>query len=56
MATVTHWRALTLIACGLLTGCALTKTVTDGTVSLTKSIFYKKIKNAASGFYPAYGY
>ncbi|RTP22055.1 type VI secretion system lipoprotein TssJ, partial [Enterobacter hormaechei] len=22
MATVTHWRALTLIACGLLTGCA----------------------------------
>ena len=44
MATVTRWWALTLIACGLLTGCGLTQTVTDGTVSITKSIFYKKIK------------
>lgn len=44
MATVTRWRALTLIACGLLAGCGLTQTVTDGTVSITKSIFYKKIK------------
>lgn len=56
MATVTRWRALTLIACGLLAGCGLTQTVTDGTVSITKSIFYKKIKNAASGFYPAHGH
>jgi hypothetical protein len=44
MATVTRWWALTLIACGLLAGCGLTQTVTDGTVSITKSIFYKKIK------------
>nr|WP_242656037.1 type VI secretion lipoprotein TssJ [Enterobacter roggenkampii] len=33
-----------LIACSLLAGCGLTQTVTDGTVSITKSIFYKKIK------------
>ncbi|PLY47871.1 type VI secretion system lipoprotein TssJ [Lelliottia sp. F153] len=44
MATITRWWALTLIVCGQLTGCGLTQTVTDGTVSLTKSIFYKKIK------------
>lgn len=44
MATVTRWWALTLIACGLLAGCGLTQTVMDGTVSITKSIFYKKIK------------
>ena len=44
MATVTRWWALTLIACSLLAGCGLTQTVTDGTVSITKSIFYKKIK------------
>ncbi len=44
MATITRWWALTLIACGLLTGCGLTQTVTDGTVSITKSIFYKKLK------------
>ena len=30
--------------CGLLTGCGLTQTVTDDTVSISKSIFYKKIK------------
>ncbi len=34
MATITRWWALTLIACGLLTGCGLTQTVTDGTVSI----------------------
>ncbi|WP_435953145.1 type VI secretion system lipoprotein TssJ [Dryocola sp. BD626] len=43
MATITRWWPLTLIACGLLAGCGLTQTVKDGTVSLTKSIFYKKI-------------
>ncbi|WP_163294722.1 type VI secretion system lipoprotein TssJ, partial [Enterobacter hormaechei] len=52
MATVTRWRALTLIACGLLTGCGLTQTVTDGTVSITKSIFYKKIKTLHLDFTP----
>lgn len=34
--------ALTLAA--TLTGCGLTQTVTDGTVSMTKSIFYKQVK------------
>ena len=52
MATVTRWWALTLIACGLLTGCGLTQTVTDGTVSITKSIFYKKIKMLHLDFTP----
>ncbi|TKI02612.1 type VI secretion system lipoprotein TssJ [Martelella alba] len=52
MVTVTRWWALTLIACGLLTGCGLTQTVTDGTVSLTKSLFYKKIKTLHLDFTP----
>lgn len=36
-----------LLALGLmttLTGCGLTQSVTDGTVSVTKSIFYKQVK------------
>ncbi|XTZ36958.1 type VI secretion system lipoprotein TssJ [Salmonella enterica] len=49
---VTRWRALVLIACGLLAGCGLTQTVTDGTVTLTKSIFYKKIKTLHLDFSP----
>jgi len=52
MTRVTRWRALTLIACGLLAGCGLTQTVTDGTVSMTKSIFYKKIKTLQLDFAP----
>ena len=52
MATVTRWRALTLTACCLLAGCGLTQTVTDGTVSVTKSIFYKKIKTLHLDFSP----
>jgi len=52
MATVTRWRALTLIACCLLAGCGLTQTVADGTVSVTKSIFYKKIKTLHLDFAP----
>ncbi|WP_334117765.1 type VI secretion system lipoprotein TssJ, partial [Atlantibacter hermannii] len=52
MATVTRWWALPLIACGLLAGCGLTQTVTDGTVSITKSIFYKKIKTLHLDFTP----
>ncbi len=55
MATVTRWRALTLIACGLLAGCGLTQTVTDGTVSITKSIFYKKLKRCI-WILPAHGH
>lgn len=50
MTTVT--RALTLIACCLLAGCGLTQTVSDGTVSLTKSIFYKQIKILHLDFAP----
>ena len=52
MATVTRRRALTLIACGLLAGCGLTQTVTDGTVSITKSIFYKNTKKLHLDFTP----
>lgn len=52
MTTVTRWWALTLIACVLLTGCGLTQTVTESTVSLTKSIFYKKIKTLHLDFTP----
>ncbi|EHN8825901.1 MULTISPECIES: type VI secretion system lipoprotein TssJ [Enterobacter] len=52
MTQVTRWWALTLITCALLTGCGLTQTVTDGTVSLTKSIFYKKIKTLHLDFTP----
>lgn len=52
MATVIRWWTLTLIACGLLTGCGLTQTVKDGTVSLTKSVFYKKIKTVHLDFTP----
>lgn len=35
---------LALLTVVPLTGCGLTQTVTDGTVSMTKSIFYKQIK------------
>ncbi|MFI8418315.1 type VI secretion system lipoprotein TssJ [Serratia sp. NPDC078593] len=36
----------------LLTGCGLTQAVTDGTVSVTKAIFYKKIKVLHLDFEP----
>ncbi|MCT9846346.1 type VI secretion system lipoprotein TssJ [Enterobacter sp. FS01] len=52
MVTVTRWRALTLFACVSLTGCGLTQTVTDGTVSLAKSLLYKKIKTLHLDFTP----
>lgn len=52
MATVTRGRALMFSACCLLAGCGLTQTVTDGAVSLTKSIFYKKIKTLHLDFSP----
>ena len=52
MALLTRWQALTLSACCLLAGCGLTQTVTDGTVNLTKSLFYKKIKTLHLDFSP----
>lgn len=35
---------LTLAAVAVLSGCGLTQKVTDGTVAVTKSIFYKQVK------------
>ncbi|CQD33875.1 type VI secretion system lipoprotein TssJ [Yersinia mollaretii] len=52
MATVTGWRMLLLTVCALLAGCGLTQTVKDGTVNLTKSIFYKQIKTLHLDFSP----
>lgn len=52
MTGVTLLRSLPLVTCCLLTGCGLTQTVTDGTVSMTKSIFYKKIKILHLDFSP----
>ncbi|MGE9688849.1 type VI secretion system lipoprotein TssJ, partial [Erwinia amylovora] len=37
---------------GLLAGCGLTRAVTDGTVNMTKSIFYKKIRTLHLDFTP----
>ncbi|WP_435952677.1 type VI secretion system lipoprotein TssJ [Dryocola sp. BD626] len=40
-----HRRALLALAIGLtLSGCGLTQKVSDGTVAVTKSIFYKQVK------------
>ncbi|WP_416260545.1 type VI secretion system lipoprotein TssJ [Gibbsiella quercinecans] len=44
MTSVFLRQAFTLALCCVLTGCGLTQTVTDGTASMTKAIFYKKIK------------
>ncbi|MBW5811648.1 type VI secretion system lipoprotein TssJ [Yersinia kristensenii] len=52
MATLTGWRVLVLTLCGLLVGCGLTQTVKDGTVNMTKSIFYKQIKTLHLDFSP----
>ena len=52
MVTVIRWWMPMFIACGLLAGCGLTQTVTDGTISITKSIFYKKIKTLHLDFTP----
>uniref|UniRef100_UPI00144427B0 type VI secretion lipoprotein TssJ n=1 Tax=Erwinia amylovora TaxID=552 RepID=UPI00144427B0 len=40
------------MACCLLSGCGLTRAVTDGTVNTTKSIFYKKIRTLHLDFTP----
>ncbi|HFQ8226975.1 TPA: type VI secretion system lipoprotein TssJ [Citrobacter freundii] len=46
-------RQIALLAlCGLLAGCGLTQSVSDGAVSITKSIFYKKIKVLHLDFEP----
>lgn len=52
MAKVIWRRTFTFIACSLLAGCGLTQSVTDGTASLTKSIFYKQIKVLHLDFIP----
>ena len=40
----TAGKALALSVATLLTGCGLTQKVTDGTVAVTKSIFYREVK------------
>lgn len=52
MAKVIWRRTFAFIACCLLAGCGLTQSLTDGTVSLTKSIFYKQIKVLHLDFIP----
>lgn len=52
MTTVIRRQLLILMTCCLLAGCGLTQTITDGTVSITKSIFYKKIKTLHLDFSP----
>ncbi|KEY59829.1 type VI secretion system lipoprotein TssJ [Serratia sp. DD3] len=52
MATIIRWRVLPLLVCGLLAGCGLTQSIKDGTVDLTKSVFYKKIKVLHLDFSP----
>ncbi|MDK9605817.1 type VI secretion system lipoprotein TssJ [Lelliottia wanjuensis] len=44
MTSVSLRQIVLLALCSLLAGCGLTQTVSDGTVSMTKAIFYKKIK------------
>lgn len=41
---ITAGKALALSLATLLTGCGLTQKVTDGTVAVTKSIFYREVK------------
>lgn len=52
MAKVIWLRTFAFMAYCLLAGCGLTQSVTDGTVSLTKSIFYKQIKVLHLDFIP----
>jgi len=52
MATVTDRRRLVLAVCGLLAGCGLTQTVKDGSVRLTKSLFYQQITTLHLDFSP----
>lgn len=41
---ITAGKALAITLATLLTGCGLTQKVTDGTVAVTKSIFYREVK------------
>lgn len=41
---ITAGKALAITLATLLTGCGLTQKVTDGTVAVTKSIFYRQVK------------
>ena len=51
--TFVSLRQIALLAlCGLLAGCGLTQSVSDGTVNMTKSIFFKKIKVLHLDFEP----
>lgn len=52
MTSVSLRKCVLFTLCSLLAGCGLTQTVTDGTVSMTKSIFYKKIKVLHLDFEP----
>lgn len=52
MSSVSLRRVALLALCGLLAGCGLTQTVTDGTISMTKAIFYKQIKELHLDFEP----
>ncbi|CNC51461.1 putative lipoprotein [Yersinia enterocolitica] len=40
----THFALLMLVMISTLSGCGLTQKVSDGTVAVTKSIFYKQVK------------
>lgn len=52
MTSVSLRQIILLALCSLLAGCGLTQTVSDGTVSMTKAIFYKKIKVLHLDFEP----
>lgn len=52
MTSVSLRQVVLLALCSLLAGCGLTQTVSDGTVSMTKAIFYKKIKVLHLDFEP----
>lgn len=52
MTSVSLRQVVLLALCGLLAGCGLTQSITDGTVNVTKSIFYKKIKVLHLDFEP----
>lgn len=52
MTSISLRQPVLLALCGLLAGCGLMQTVTDGTVNVTQSLFYKKIKVLHLDFEP----
>lgn len=52
MTSVSLRQVALLVFCCLLAGCGLTQSVSDGASSMTKSIFYKKIKVLHLDFEP----